>query len=369
MDFNVERNTFLEGIQKTLGIVERKTTIPILNNVLIKTDNNQIRIIATDREIGLISDYKADIVIPGEITVSARKLFEMVREIQGDVINIKKMDNNWVNITCAKIDYRIPGIATDDFPEVPDNQDVSLSTIPCSILKEMIHKTFFAISNDEMKVSLTGVFFHMEKGLIEMVATDGHRLSIAKTQYKGEMLSNIDIDGIIIPRKGVSEIRKLVDDETGDVQLGVTKGVCIVKKGSTLLRVSLLDAEYPDYHKVIPEGEGIRVQVDRDMILHSLKRMSVISSERFSGVKIKVANNKIVLSSTNPDVGEANDEIDISYSGKECEMGYNVKYLIDAIDVIAEDSILIEMREAYGPGVVMSSGSDKYICVIMPLRL
>lgn len=369
MEFNVERNTFLEGIQKTLGIVERKTTIPILNNVLIKADNNQIRIIATDREIGLISDYKADVVIPGEITVSARKLFEMIREIQGNIINIKKMDNNWVNITCEKIDYRIPGIATADFPEVPDNQDVSLSTIPCGILKEMIYKTFFAVSNDEMKVSLTGVFFHMEKGLIEMVATDGHRLSIAKTQYEDEMPSNLDIEGIIIPRKGVSEIRKLVDDENDSVQIGVTKGVCIVKKGSTLLRVSLLDAEYPDYHKVIPEGDGIRVHVNRDMILHSLKRMNVISSERFSGVKIRVANNKMVLSSTNPDVGEANDEIDISYSGKECEMGYNVKYLIDAIDVIGEDNILIEMREAYGPGVVMSSGSDKYICVIMPLRL
>ena len=369
MEFNVERNIFMEGIHKTLGIVERKTTMPILNNVLIRTGDKKIKIIATDREIGLIADYDADIVAPGDITVAARKLYEMIREIEGDVINFKKIDNNWVNVTCNKVFYKIPGIAVDEFPEVEDDQGASFSKIQCGFLREMINKTFFAVSTDETRVSLNGVYFRMGKGLVSMVATDGHRLSIVKMQMEGDIDPELEVGGIIIPRKGVGEIRKLIEDGSDYVEVGIQQGVCIVKKNNTVLRVSLIDAEYPDYKRVIPDEKGIEVQLNRDQMLHSLKRMGVISSERFSGVKIRVADNKMILSSTNPDVGEAQDEIDISYSGRDFETGYNVRYMIEAIDVVTEKDISIEMREAHGPGIVRPVGNDSYMCVVMPLRL
>jgi DNA polymerase-3 subunit beta len=369
MEFNVERITFLEGIQKTLGIVERKTTMPILNNILIRAGDTQIKIIATDREIGLISDYEADVVAPGEITIAARKLYEMIREIQGNVINFKKMDNNWVTITCGKIMYKVPGIAVDEFPEVADDQSITFSKIKSSLLKEMINKTYFAISTDEMRVNLNGIYFSVEQGLALMVATDGHRLSIVKKQMEDDGLSGIEGGGIILPRKGVGEIRKLVEDGTDDIEIGIQQGLCVIRKNKTVLRVSLIDSDYPDYEKVIPEEKGVNVRLDRDQLLHSLKRMGVMSSERFSGVKIELAENKMTLSSINPDVGEAKDEIDIVYEGKEFEMGYNVKYLIEAIDVVDEQDISIEMREAHGPGVIKLVDDDSYMCIIMPLRL
>jgi len=367
MEFNVERGTFQEGVQKTLGIVERKTTMPILNNILIRAGDNSVTIIATDREIGLVARYDANVTIPGEITVAARKLHEMIRETQDDTINFKKLENNWVTITCGKVVYRLPGLAAEEFPEVSDEADMAFSRIRCDVLREMINKTFFAISTDEMRVSLNGVYFRQDNGSVVMVATDGHRLSIAKKPTEGETLS--DIDGIIIPRKGVGEIRKLVEDGSEHVEVGIGQGVCVVKKNDTVLRVSLIDAEYPDYHKVIPEQQGVEVSLNKDQILHSLRRMSVISSERFSGVKITLEADKMILTSTNPDIGEARDEIDISYSGKEFEMGYNVKYLIDAIDVIADKEISLEMREAHGPSVIREIGSEGYMCIIMPLRL
>lgn len=368
MNFLIERNSFLEGIQKTLGVVEKKTTMPILNNILIEAESDKIRIVATDREIGLISYYAANITAPGKITVPSRKLFEMVREIDGDVVDFKVMENNWVNVTCEKVVYRIPGISADDFPEVLDVENVESLKIKCAVLKNVIEKTFFAISNDEMRPSLNGLFLKVTDGKLTVVATDGHRLSIVDVALDGDSENYIDINGIIIPRKGVSEIRKLVED--GDqVDIRVLDGVCVVRKKDTILRVSLIDAEYPDYTRVIPKEDGVEIQLDKNQILHSLRRMSVMSTERFSGVKIDVSDKTMVLTSTNPDVGEAKDEIDVSYSGNPLEAGYNVRYLIDAMDPVDESIVSFEVRSGDGPGVIRSAGKMDYMCIVMPVKL
>ncbi len=368
MEFSIERVVFLEGIQKTLSIVERRTTLPILNNILIRTQNERIRIVATDRDVGLTSYYEATVIAPGEITVGARKLFEMVREIEGDVIHFQVLENNWVNVTCGKIIYKMPGLSTEDFPEVSDIEDMASMGLSCDVLKNVFEKTFFAISQDEMRPNLNGVFFEIINGKVVVVATDGHRLSIANMPLEGEGDNTLTIPGVIIPRKGVSEIRRLV--EMGDaVEICVTAGVCVVKKQDTVLRVSLINSEYPDYKRVIPTENGVVVKLDKDHILRSLKRMSVMSTEKFSGVKIEVYDNRMVLTSTNPDVGEAKDEIDVSYDGERLEVGYSVRYLIDAVDHVDGDTVSFEVRSGDGPGVVKSSGSDAYMCVVMPIKL
>ncbi len=365
MNFSIKRDVFLNGIQKTLGIIERKTTLPILNNILIETQSEQIRIVATDREIGLISYYGAEILKPGKITVAARKLFEMIREIEGDCVDFKVMENNWANITCGKVVYKIPGIPADDFPEVLDVESNKSLRIQCRVFKNLIEKTFFAISNDEMRPNLNGIFFKAKEGMADVVATDGHRLSLVHVPLETDSHT---IDGIIIPRKGVSEIRKLVED--GEyVDMSVIDGVYIVKKNNTILRISLINAEYPDYTRVIPEDKGVEIQLDKTQILHSLRRMSVMSNERFSGVKIEVYNQRMVLTSTNPDVGEARDEVDVSYNGDPLEAGYNVRYLIDAMEPIDQGVVSLRIRNDEGPGVVESSGNGEYICIIMPIKL
>jgi DNA polymerase-3 subunit beta len=370
MEFSMDRNLFLAGVQRTLGIVERKTTIPILNNILLSAQDNKVRMVATDREIGLIADYEATVKVPGEITVAARKLSEMLREIEGDVIDFKKLDNNWVNITCDKVVFRIPGIPADDYPEVVEEGDEGFFRMKSDIFKEMIGKTMFAISTDEMRPGLNGVYFECKRGKVGMVATDGHRLSIVTMDIGDEDSIHEDMEGIIIPRKGVSEIRKLVEDGSDYIEMAIRdRRACVFKKDSTILRVMLIDAEYPDYKKVMPKDEGTEIHIDRDKMLHSLRRMSVMSSERFSGVKIEVTNGKVLLSSINPDVGEAKDEIDISYQGENMTVGYNVRYLIDAIDVIHEGTIALMMRGKEGPGVIQPIENKNYMCIVMPIKL
>jgi DNA polymerase-3 subunit beta len=371
MEFKIKRNIFLEGMQKTLGIVEKKTTMPILNNVLIRTDQDRIKIIATDREIGLVADYEAQILKDGDITLSARKIYEMIREIQGEIIHVQKNEQCVVSLQSQKSVYKIPGIPADDFPNVAVDQDMKFVRVKGDILKNLILKTSFSMSTDEIRKNLNGIFIDMDTdkpGGIRAVATDGHRLAMISVYLGDKDFLKLE-KGIIIPRKGVSEIRKLVENESGDIWMGVHPGMCVLKTDHTMLKVSLIDADYPDYRRVIPTEKGTTIQFERDAALHALRRMSVISSERYSGVIIKLTDGKIILNSTNPDVGEANDEIEVSGQVGEMEVAYNVNYLIDAIEAIDEKDVVFEIGAGMKPGVVRPQGNDQFFCIIMPLRI
>jgi DNA polymerase-3 subunit beta len=371
MEFKIGRNIFFDGIQKTLGIVEKKTTMPILNNVMIRASKEGIRVFATDREISLVADYEAVVDHEGEVTLSARKLYEMIREIQGETIHFYKNDQCLVTLTAQKAIYKIPGIPADDFPAVVINEDVSFFRMRGQMLKDVIIKTAFSMSNDEVRKNLNGIFFESDEeqqGVLKAVATDGHRLALASV-YSGEKDFLKLEKGIIIPRKGIVEIRKLLESETGDILIGVQQGMCVIKTDHTIMKVSLIDSEYPDYRRVIPAEKGIVVQFEKEVVLHALRRMNVISSERYSGVIVKLQENKIILNSTNPDVGEANDEIDVIYQGGDLEIGYNVNYLIDAIEVMDEKNVVFEMRPGMKPGVIRPVDNIHHFCIIMPLRI
>lgn len=372
MEFNIKRDLFSAGIQKTLGIVEKKTTMPILSNLLLRAGPNRVTIMATDREIGLVADYEADVVREGDITLSARKLHEMVRESQGDAIHVVKNERDVVILTCGKAVYRIPGIPADDYPLVVDQGDLAMHKIKAAILKEMIRKTAFAMSADEMRKTLCGVFLETEKNgesfIIRMVATDGHRLAMMKMDT-GEKDFLMLEKGMILPRKGLGEIRRLVEDEAGDVFIGVQQGTCIVKTDHTLLKVGLIDGDYPEYRRVIPVERGVVFRLAKDKFLHALRRMSVIASDQYNGVILTLSADKMVLNSNNPDVGEANDEIDVIYAGETKNVGYNVTYLTDALEVIDEEQVDFEIGEGMKPGIVRAVGNENYFCIVMPLKL
>lgn len=371
MEFLISRNTFLDGIQKTLGIVERKTTIPILNNILLRTEGNQIKIVATDREIGLISRYDAQISVPGDITLSAKKLYEMIRETQGDTIHFVKNDQHQVTMTSNKAIYRIPGLPADEYPQVVEVENVPLYRVSGPILADLIRKIAFAVSTDEIRVNLNGVYLETAgqggEARLKMVATDGHRLAMAMGPAGSSGGMELE-KGVIIPRKGLGEIRKIAADEQ-EVEIGFDHGMLIMKTNNLTIKVSLIDGEYPDYRRVIPVEKGAMLKFGRDKVLHALRRMGVISSDRYSGVIITLGNDLMVLNSNNPDIGEANDEIEVSYGGDELVVSYNVNYLIDAIEVIDEDEVSFEINLGMKPGVIRGLGNDDYLCIVMPLKI
>ncbi|MDQ5987183.1 MAG: Beta sliding clamp [Syntrophus sp. SKADARSKE-3] len=372
MEFNIKRSIFLNGIQKTLGIVEKKTTMPILNNILIRTEEGRIKIVATDKELGLISRYEAEILQPGEITLSAKKIYEMVRELQGDDVHIVKNENHQVTMTSQKVVYKIHGLPADEFPNVLENDEIPFYKVQGQMLKDLIRKTSFAVSTDEMRINLNGVYFETEDSVngprLKMAATDGHRLAMAYSQ-PGEHGGLMMEKGIIIPRKGLVEIRKLVEDVADEILIGLDHGMFFIKTADTTLKISLIDAEYPDYRRVIPLDKGTLIRFNKSSVLHALKRMNVMSSERYNGVIMTLSDKRLTMNSTNPDVGEANDEIEVSYEGEELRAGYNVNYLIDAIDVIDDADVVFELRAGMKPGMVRTVGDDQYACVVMPLKV
>jgi len=373
MDFTIKRDVFLEGVQKTLGIVDKKTTLPILNNILIEADENRIRIVATDREISLIAHYDAYVSDTGKITLSAKKLYEMIREIQGEEVHFETDERQIVTLTCQKAVYRIMGISADEYPSIVAEENIPLFPMPGNMIKEMIRKVFFAMSTDELRRNLNGIFLQTEKRpegyTIRMVATDGHRLSTAYKNIDANEFLDIPV-GVILPRKGVGEIRKVVEDDPDHVAIGLMGQMFMVQTENVLLKVSLINAEYPDYKRVIPAEKGTVLFLPKDGFLHALRRMwVVVSAEEFRTVLLTIADNRVVLQSQNADVGEAKEDIDVSYTGEPLEVGYNADYLIDAIEVIDEDTIAFELGAGRKPGIIRSASHEEYLCVVMPLMI
>lgn len=368
MDFSVDRNVFQEAVQRTLGIVERKTTIPILSNILIRADSTSIRIVATDREIGLVADYEARVSEKGDITVNARKLYEMIREMEGEQIHFTTSGNNQAFLAAEKAEYRIPGIPADDFPDVRREDNIPCFTIPAWLLKGIIKKVFYAASTDETRPSLNGIFFKKEGTICEMVATDGYRLSLVAQALPEEKDDGLSVEGVILPRKGLGEVRKMVDDGEGVVEMGVADHVMVVRKDTSMLRLGLIDAVYPDYRRVVPKDRGASVLIEKHRFLQSLRRMGVMSTELFNGVIISLDKGIMKLNSTNPDVGEANEEVPVDYNDGSISAGFNVRYLIEAVDSMEGETISFEMRSDGGPCVMRVKGTDDHLCIIMPIN-
>ena len=373
MELSIKRSVLLEGIQKTLGIAEKKTTVPILNNVLLKAENGMLTMIATDLSISLIAVYEAKIIKEGQATINARKLHELTKEAEGDDVHITLNDNNSFKIRAGKSVYKISGLPADEFPSMADIKgNVKYCDIKGSVMVGLINGTAFAVApeTDTARKQLTGVLLETSKtengSEWNMVGTDGHRLAIVKDKTETECP---DISkGVIIPRRGLAEIKKMAAG-SDTIGIALNKNMIVVKAGATILKVNLIDGTYPEYKRIIPVKDGNRVTLDKDSFLHALKRMNVVSSERYSGVVLSVSADTMKLVSENPDVGEAMEEVDAAYAGDDKTIGVNVNYMIESIAAIPSKSIVLEIEEGVKPILVKPSEGDGYLGIVMPMML
>jgi DNA polymerase-3 subunit beta len=371
MKFSIDKETFLKSLQKVQGIVEKRNTMPILSNVLIEAIGDTILITATDLEVGIRSSYPAKVDSEGKITVSAKKLYEIIKELPDQEIFFSVKDNDWVAIVCGKAQFSIVGLSSDEFPPFPKVSEESLISMKGSILKGMIEKTSYAICHDETKYNLNGIYIKLaEEGgspLLRMVATDGHRLAIAEKEVEGTVSRELT-GGVIMPKKGVFELRKISEEEDGDILIGFMDNSAVIKKGNTLVVMRLVDGEFPDYTRVIPANNDKVLAVGREALLHSLKRMSILSSEKFKGIKFELDENSLELSTSNPELGEAREEIEVSYPGSQLMVRFNARYLMDVLQVLDDEQVEIVLRDELSPAIVKPTGTGS-LAVIMPMRL
>lgn len=365
MEFKIAKTEFLRGLRLAQGIADRKSTMPMLANVLLRTQGkNQLLVAATDLNVSLTAELKSTNSHEGGITLGAKNLFDLINNAPGDEITLKRADNHWAEIKSGKVQYRIVGMPDRDFPRVPDHREATYTTVESAVLREMIDRTLFSVSNDETRFHLNGVFFESDGSKARMVSTDGHRLSkVERTIANGPKLSA----GVIIPKKGLLEMKKVLESGPS-CKIAIKTPHLFLVQEDIAIAVKLVDATFPPYEQVIPKDHKKVITVDRSRIVESLKRAQLMSSET-RGVKLAATSEGLTITSDNPDLGEVREELDADYGGDPIAIGFNPKYVVELLGQMASDQITISLGGELDPGLIKPLSGDEYVGVVMPMRI
>lgn len=370
MELKIEKGTFLAGLYLAQGIADRKSTMPILANVLLRTEGKEkLLVAATDLNVTVTAELPARITAEGGITLGARHLHEIVRALPGDSVSLRRADNSYAELRAGKVEYKVVGMPDRDFPKLPNHREVEFRAVEAAALLDMIDKTFFSVSTDETRYHLNGVLFDCDgagdKAQARMVSTDGHRLSKIDRALPGGPKAQ----GVIIPRKGLSEIRRALEGASGQIELGFHKGHAFVRVGTTAISVKLIEAQFPPFEQVIPKDAERKVPVDRAALLEALKRISIMSSDKTQGVKVALTEGTLRISSDNPDLGEAREELEVKFDQGPVTIGFNARYLIDLLGQMGTEKVRLELNGELDPGVIRPIDGEDYLGVVMPMRI
>lgn len=376
MLIEVEKKDLLSLLGKTQNIVEKRNTMPILVNVLLEAKDGLLKVFATDLEVSLTDQVPTLKEKPGKVAVSAKSLFEIIKELDDGPIVLTKRDNNWLEIKQRKSVFNLVGIAAEEYPVFPSYATKDFMTINASVFADMIEKTIYSVSNDETRYYLNGVFFERitKDGAttFRMVATDGFRLSIVDREMKladNQKSAAFPATGVIIPRKGLFEIRKMLETVEGDFDLAVEGSQLVVRRGSTVLMVRLIEGKFPSYQQFIPQSVPNRVQVPRDTLLSCLKRVSLLSNQKYKGITLALTGGRMEISSNNPELGDAKEEIEVDYKGGDIKIGFNARYMLDVLNSFDDDGVDLHLNDQLSPGLMRPKNDQSYTCVVMPMRI
>ncbi|MEE9281025.1 MAG: DNA polymerase III subunit beta [Myxococcota bacterium] len=368
MKLMIDRGELLAGLARIQGIVERRGTLPILANALIEARDERIELAATDLEVGFVATIAARVETPGSVTLGAKKLHEIVRELDESAVSIAIEDGSRVGIECGPAHFSLLTISPEEYPTIPGAEGVSFVPLEASLLAEMIDRTLYATSTDETRYNLNGVYMETaEQDRIRFVATDGHRL--AKVEKSPPAPVEFLGKGIIVPRKGVVELRKLCDETDGALEIGLGDGFLILRRPDLLLTSRLIDGEFPNFRQILPKDHKVRLVLDRERLVHAVRRMSLVAHERSRGFGLKLTDGRLELSASSPELGEARETLPVDYSGDTFEGAFNARYVLDALQAMVSKEVVIELSEQLSPAQFRPADDPDQVAVIMPMRL
>lgn len=376
MEMKIAAAELARALGRSQGIVEKKSTMPILSHVLLEAKGaNTLHVSATDLDVSISSEHECTVVKEGALAVSAKHLYEIVRSLPGKDVTLKKAHNNFLEVKSGPSEFKIVGLPSDDFPVLPRFEKVPFVSIDPSALLDQIDRTSFAVSSDETRYNLNGVFFEPTAGVLRLVATDGHRLSLSERATPGDFALK---RGVILPRKGLHELKRLLQEATEsgeekpEARFGFVENAAIFGRPGVVLAMRLIEGLFPDYKQVIPKQGTTFVKVGREALLATLRRVSLLSSDKAHAVKLEIDGTTMRVLSQNPDLGEAKEEITVEYNGAPLKIGFNARYLTDVLGVVKSDDVLIEMENDLSPGVVKGADAEKdggFTAVVMPMRI
>ncbi len=367
MKFSIKRETFLHPLSQVVGVVERRQTLPVLANFLFQASkDNTLSITGTDMEVELIAVVKAEVEREGEVTVPARKLLDIVRMLPDGVQIALNLDGEKVTLSSGRSRYTLATLPATEFPATDQFETIENLEIQEDKLKRLLDKTAFAMANQDVRYYLNGLLFEFRDGELRTVATDGHRLAVCDLDGGAKVSQNRQI---IVPRKGVLELTRMLTDSKDMVKLGLGKNHVRLEKGGAILTSKLIDGRFPDYQAVIPVGIERRIEVDREAFIHALQRAAILSNEKYKGVRLEAGKNVIKIIAHNPQHEEAEEVLEAEMNFDQLAMGFNVTYLLDALNAIEAVNITLEMRDANSSCLMTAAGGGDDRHVVMPLKL
>ena len=374
MKIRIARDELLTGLQRVQGVVEKRNTMPALSNILLETKQDGVELVATDLEIGIRGHYKAEVLEPGSVSVSARKLFEILREMPDSEITVTTQENNWVQIQAGKIQFKIVGLPGTDFPALPTVEREGRVSISGSGFASLIRKTMFAVGDNDARYILNGLLITLvssdKKVMMRLVGTDGHRLAVAESELAQDAVSEMPKEiRAIIPRKAAQEMRRLLEEEAGEPLLGFTKNLVTFQRSGVFLTSRVMEGTYPNYQQVIPKDNTKKATVDRAALEGALRRVAVLSRDKTNAVRLTLDTEMLTLYSSNPDLGEATEELPVQYRGESLTTGFNARYFLDALAAMDSEVVHLEMKSALSPCVLKPEGDPGFLCVVMPMKV
>ena len=369
MNFSIEKDLFSELLYLTTTIVEKKNTMPILANVKLGTVGNQIEVSATDLQVSLVGKADADIVSEGQVTVDAKVLYDIVKELPAQTVYLETTDASRIEIKGGQAKFHINCASSDEFPAVGGVQLEHPMEIDPIKFHEMFDKTFFSISTDETRYNMTGICLDLvteqEPSVLRFVATDGHRLALIDRPAEGFSIQK----PVIIPKKGIQELKKVLEHPQGESYVSVSDEFFTVQNGPVTLGVRLTDAQYPEYQQVIPTTSTTSVHVPRNNLLAAIKRVSIVTTDKTKAVMCELQSGTLRLTCSSPQYGEASESIEVTQVGEDVSVAFSAKYVNDILNAMNKsDEITIELNGSDGAGVFRGSGDDLYRCIVMPMR-
>lgn len=362
MKFKVDKSVLAKGIDTIQNVISAKSTLPILANFLLETQKNNLRLTATDLNIGISCVIPVDIQEQGAITIPARRFSSIIKELSDEEIVINSKKNNIVIIETASCQFKIIGLASEEFPKLPEFKDKEVVELEQALLKQMLNRTSFAVSLDETRYILNGIMFKISQGNLTLVATDGKRLAIDTKKLVKPANKEINM---IVPVKTIQELQRNLQDQ-GALSMTIGANQVLFDLGSAIIISRLIEGEFPDYQQVIPAPAESKIKINREQFLLAIRRAALLATPDYQAVKFEVFKNKLVLSKSTPDVGESREEVAMEYSGKELLIGFNPNYLSDVLKNLEVETAELEISGSEKPGVIRNDG---YIYIVLPMRL
>lgn len=374
MKLEIEKKDLVNLLSKTQNVVERRNSMPVLVNVLFDAKKGKLKVFATDLEVSLTDETDAAISEEGTLAINARNLFDIVKELNDGPIQLTKKKNNWLEIKQKKSMFNLVGLSAEEYPVFPTFKTTDFIKINSKTFAEMIERTIYSVSSDETRYHLNGVYFEKKKDnskvMFRMVATDGHRLSLVERPLeKGVEDTLIPTNGVIIPRKGLNEIKKILDFAVDNVEMAFEGSQLIIKSGSTILMVRLIEGKYPNYQQLIPQQMKKHASINRETFLGSIRRVSLLSNHKSKGITFNLTKGKLEITSNNPELGDAKEEIDVDYNGEDLKIGFNAKYIMDILNSFEDSALELTLDSQLSPGLIRPENDKSYTCVVMPMRI